>query len=237
MFSSGPVGPIHILELQFDIVPEVALTEVDLHMHSMFSPDSRSRPDEIVKHAVGIGLGGIAVTDHNSWKGFRGARKVAPKDLLVVPGAELKTERGDLLALFVEEEIKTRIFAEAIDEIRARGGIAIVPHPGDAPKMRKEDIALADAVEVFNATLHEDENAVSAAMAKELGKPGIAVSDAHMVREVGNGATRIPDCTTVDEMRTVLLRNPEVSRRIESNYVLHKANSMILFGLKGIWRR
>jgi predicted metal-dependent phosphoesterase TrpH len=211
--------------------------EVDLHMHSMYSPDSRSRPERIARRAVEIGLGAIAVTDHNSWKGTEAVRKVAPSTLLVVPGAELKTERGDLLALFVEEEIRTRVFADAVDEIRARGGIAIVPHPGDAPKMRKEDIALADGVEVFNATLHAEQNARSAAYADELGKPGIGVSDAHMVREVGNGATRIPDCSDVEEVRNVLLKNPEVSRRKESDLVLHKANSFVLFGLKGLWSR
>jgi len=203
----------------------------------MFSPDSRSRPEAILKRAVEIGLGAVAVTDHNSWKGAQAARRIAPKNLLVVPGAELKTERGDLLALFVDEDIQTRVFAQAVDEVRSRGGIAVVPHPGDAPRMRKEDIALADAVEVFNATLHPGQNAVSASFAKELGKPGIGVSDAHMVREVGNGATRIADCSTVGEIREVLLKNPEVSRRTESNYVLHKANSITLFGLKGLWRR
>ena len=205
-------------------------------MHSRFSPDSRSKPELIVKHAVDIGLGAIAVTDHNSWKGSVEARRVAPANLLIVPGAELKTERGDLLALFVEEEIKTRVFAEAVDEIKARDGLAIVPHPGDAPKMRKEDIALADAVEVFNATLRPEQNDRSMAYSKELGKPGIGVSDAHIVLEVGNGATRIPDCGSVDEIRRVLLKNPEVSRRTQSNYVLHKMNSMMLFGLKGIWQ-
>ena len=184
-----------------------------------------------------MGLGAIAVTDHSSWKGWLATSKIAPKELLVVPGAELKTERGDLLALFVREEVKTNIFAEAVDVIHGQGGLAIVPHPGVAPKLTKEDISLADGLEIFNATLSEKANGISAQFAKDLGKPGIASSDAHMTLEIGNGATRVAECSSLEELRQELLRKPEVSRSTRSNPLLHRMNAAALFGLKGIWQR
>jgi predicted metal-dependent phosphoesterase TrpH len=211
--------------------------EIDLHIHSQYSPDSRSKPERIIERALELGLGAIAVTDHSSWKGWLATSKIAPKELLVVPGAELKTERGDLLALFVREEVKTNIFAEAVDVIHGQGGLAIVPHPGVAPKLRKEDISLADGLEIFNATLSARANGISAQFAKDLGKPGIASSDAHMTLEIGNGATRVAECSSLEELQHELLRKPEVSRSTRSNPLLHRMNAAALFGLKGIWQK
>lgn len=211
--------------------------EVDLHIHSCYSPDSRSRPERIVERALQEGLGAIAVTDHNSLDGWRVTSRIAPKELLIVPGAELKTDRGDLLALFVREEVATNIFADAVDAIHSHGGLAIVPHPGVSPKLREEDFSLADGLEVFNATLSDKANLVSARFAEKHAKPGISCSDAHMILEIGNGATRVPECTSLDELQHVLLRKSEVSRSKMSNPLLHRMNATILFGLKGIWQR
>jgi predicted metal-dependent phosphoesterase TrpH len=211
--------------------------EIDLHIHSQYSPDSRSKPGQIVKRALELGLGAVAVTDHSSWKGWLATSKIAPKELLVVPGAELKTERGDLLALFVREDVKTNIFAEAVDAIHSQGGLAIVPHPGVSSRIRREDISLTDGLEIFNATISAGANCISAQFAKDLGKPGIASSDAHMVLEIGNGATRVAECSSLEELRHELLRKPEVSRSTRSNPLLHKMNAAALFGLKGIWQK
>ena len=108
--------------------------EVDLHMHSRHSNDSRSRVDRIIERAMSVGLGGIAVTDHNSWAGAREAAKLAEGRIIIIPGAEIKTEKGDVLALFVSDEIASREFLTVIDEIRTRGGVSVVPHPSDSPK-------------------------------------------------------------------------------------------------------
>jgi predicted metal-dependent phosphoesterase TrpH len=184
-----------------------------------------------------LGLGAIAVTDHGSWKGWLATSEISPKELLIVPGAELKTERGDLLALFVREDIKDKTFSEAVDAIHNQGGLAIVPHPGVSPRIRKEDISLADGFEIFNATLSEKANERAILLAKDLNKPGIASSDAHMILEIGNGATRVPECSSLEELRHELLRKPEVSRSTRSNPLLHKMNAAIMFGLKGIWQK
>ena len=125
--------------------------EVDLHIHSMHSPDSMSKPTRIIGRARHLGLAAIAVTDHDSWCGCKEARALSDGAPLIVPGAELKTDKGDLLALFVEEPILTRRWAEVIDAIRAQGGLAVVPHPAESRSLRPEDLRLADAVEAFNA--------------------------------------------------------------------------------------
>lgn len=211
--------------------------EVDLHTHSLYSPDSRSSVEAMVKRAAQVGLGAIAITDHDSWKGARAASKLAPAGLLIVPGAELKTEKGDLVAVFVEKEITTRSFEEAVEEIHAQGGIAIVPHPGESRKVTKDAIARADCYEAFNATLSAADNRRSVEIASGLGKPGIAVSDAHLVMEIGNGRIMVQDCASLGELREAVLKNPVITRKVRSNPLVHRTNEAILFGIKGIWRR
>jgi predicted metal-dependent phosphoesterase TrpH len=206
-------------------------------MHSLYSPDSRSRIEAMVKRAIDVGLGAIAITDHDSWEGARAASRIAPPSLLIVPGAELKTDKGDLVALFVEQEIKSGSFEEAVDKIHAQAGIAIVPHPGESRQVTKGAIVIADGYEAFNATLSAKDNQKSVDLASGLNKPGIAVSDAHLVREIGNGRIQVPDCTSLAELREVVLKNPVITRRVKSNPFVHRTNEAVLFGIKGIWRR
>lgn len=210
--------------------------EVDLHMHSRHSQDSLTRPERIVERALLLGLGAIVVTDHNSWEGARAATRIARGRLIVIPGAEIKTAKGDLLALFVDEEIDTRDWRSAIDEIRTKGGISIVPHPADSPKLSREDVALADGVEAFNSTCSPRSNALAASLVQDLGKPGFGSSDAHMSIEIGNGRTRVDDCANLAELREHILKSPTVSRTVQSNRFVHFMNSTMCFGLKGIWR-
>lgn len=211
--------------------------QVDLHVHTKFSRDSRSDPQKIIARAKMLGLGGIAITDHDTWDGAKHVRKLDREGLLIIPGAELKTDRGDVLALFVEEGFVARTFEEALDAIRARDGVCIVPHPASSPRMRDEDLLMADGVEVFNSTCSAASNARALGIAQRLHRPGFASSDAHMVFEVGNGATTVPDCESVDDLRSVILKNPVVSRAIPSNPLVHRANSLLMFGLKGLWMR
>jgi predicted metal-dependent phosphoesterase TrpH len=211
--------------------------EIDLHMHSLYSPDSRSKIEAMVRRAMDVGLGAIAVTDHDSWEGARAASRIAPPSLLIVPGAELKTDKGDLVALFVEQEIRSRSFEEAVEKIHAQTGIAIVPHPGESRRVTKEAIAIADGYEAFNATLSPKDNQRSVDLASGLNKPGIAASDAHLVREIGNGRIQVPDCTSLAELREVVLKNPVITRMVRSNPLIHSTNEAVLFGIKGLWRR
>lgn len=216
---------------------KVPLMEVDLHMHSLHSNDSRSKVDEMVDKAVSAGLGAIAVTDHNSWEGAREASRLANGRIIIIPGAEIKTDKGDVLALFIDKEITTRIFSEVLEAIRAAGGVSVIPHPGDSPKITKDDILNADGFEVFNSTCTSRANEYASRLAAELRKPTFASSDAHLVSEIGNGRTRVPDCKTLAELRERILENPVPSRMERSNLFVHRINEAFNFGTKGIWRR
>jgi predicted metal-dependent phosphoesterase TrpH len=211
--------------------------EVDLHIHSLRSPDSFSKPDAIVERARRLGLAAIAVTDHESWEGYSDAVSQAQGTPLIVPGAELKTDKGDLLALFVDEPFKERTWTGAIDAIRARGGLAVAPHPTESRRLGLEDLKLVDAIEAFNSRCSRSSNRLAEDTARRLGLPGIASSDAHLVSAIGNGRTQVPEFHTTEELKRLLLKSPVISKREVTNPLLHYMNAGLCFGLKGIWKR
>ncbi|WGD36390.1 PHP domain-containing protein [Lysinibacter sp. HNR] len=90
---------------------QVAWTEgrYDLHTHSIAS-DGTLTPSQIVREAADLGLGGIALTDHDTMAGWAEAEEAAREHgLSFVPGVELttKTHTGfvvHLLAYFIDPQ-------------------------------------------------------------------------------------------------------------------------------------
>ena len=181
----------------------------DLHIHTNYS-DGICTPEEVVKYAKRIGLDGIAITDHDTVKGSKKAELLAEKaGLIFVPGVEITTSFGDILALGIREKIDgfgVRLpgIVQIIKKIHKKGGIAIIAHPfvGSWPNgsladhIKKLDI---DAIEIFNAMTNDtfgiEPNVKAMELAKKLDMPGIAGSDAHFIELIGNAFTvsKTPD--------------------------------------------
>ncbi len=107
---------------------------VDLHMHTTWSHDCSIEVDDLLDHAEAEGLGAIAVTDHNVFGGaLEAAAKARGRELIVIPGEEVKTDgQGEVIGLFLSEQIPRGLsFAETIAAIRAQGGLVYLPHPFD----------------------------------------------------------------------------------------------------------
>ncbi|ODS40249.1 MAG: hypothetical protein A7315_09170 [Candidatus Altiarchaeales archaeon WOR_SM1_79] len=164
----------------------------DLHIHSKYSFDSILEPKKIIKVAKKRGLDGVAITDHNTIKGGLEAKKInGDPNFLVIVGSEISTEIGDIIGLFLNEEIKSRNSMEVIKEIKEQGGLVVLPHPYRGHKLNEELIEKIDAIEVFNARSSKIENEKSAKLAERYGKPAVAGSDAHFSSEIGSGKTII----------------------------------------------
>jgi predicted metal-dependent phosphoesterase TrpH len=173
---------------------------VDLHCHTNASFDSLSSPDKVVRAAATRGLTHLAITDHDRIEGALRARDAAPEGLTVIVGEEIRTADGDLIALFLERAIAPGLPArDTIAEVRAQGGLVGIPHPFDRFRgsllkdPRLEAMApLVDWVEAHNArVVGGSGNEQAAVFALEMGLPGIAVSDAHSVIEVGVAYTAL----------------------------------------------
>jgi predicted metal-dependent phosphoesterase TrpH len=172
---------------------------IDLHVHSRFSADSMAAPEAIIAHARRRGLHGFAITDHNTSECVNYLREQGllredglPVDgFLVIPGQEITTSEGHLLALGVAlPNLKGIPPDEAVALIHEHGGIAVPPHPFDRFRAGIDPAVLdtlpIDALEVFNAatTLKRyNRHAFTYALRRHL--PMTAASDAHSPEVVG----------------------------------------------------
>jgi predicted metal-dependent phosphoesterase TrpH len=192
---------------------------VDLHCHTNASFDSLSSPRKVVEAAATRGLTHLAVTDHDRIEGALRAREAAPEGLMVIVGEEIRTADGDLIALFLEEAVEPhRPARETIEAVRAQGGLVGIPHPFDRFRgsmltdPRLEAIAqLVDWVEAHNARIVGGSgNERAQQFARDMGLPGVAVSDAHSVLEVGVAYTALDTDPSTPEGLLAALTNVEL---------------------------
>ncbi len=175
----------------------------DLHVHTycsrhpVWGNDAVSSPREVVEEAARRGLDGVAITDHNTTKGGLLGFKVAESNgVMVIPGVEISSVRGDIVVLGIMEELEFRPkemdVGEVMELARDAGGIVVLPHPyrrSKPPTFVRE--FRVDAIEGFNARTSRRLNEKAKKLAEAEGIPVVAGSDAHTLDEIGNGITGI----------------------------------------------
>ena len=176
------------------------MLSVELHAHSSLSHDGRDPVDLLLEQAAAVDLDALAVTDHDAIEASLAAAERAPDyDLVGIPGMEVTTVAGHVLALGVEELVPEGLpFGETLDRIHERGGIAVVPHPfqksrhGVAHRITRDELANADAIEVYNSRLLTGRaNRKAERFALDRGLPMTAGSDAHISEMVGQAITEV----------------------------------------------
>jgi hypothetical protein len=225
---------------------------VELHCHSALSHDGRDPVDRLLEQAAAVGLDAIAVTDHDEIEASLEAVEMAPEyDLIGIPGMEVTSDAGHVLALGVEEIVPEGLsFLETLGRIRDLGGIAVVPHPfqesrhGVMAKVTPSELVAADAIEVYNSRLITGRsNRQAEKFARERGLPMTAGSDAHIAEMVGQAVTRIDaEEPTVEaildairEGRTTV-EGKRTPWRISFRQAAGGAKRRVKHRLSGIWR-
>ena len=208
-----------------DLLADRDWITIDLHLHTDWSHDCSIPASDLVEHAEEIGLGGIAVTDHNVFGGALEAVELARgRDLVVIPGEEVKTDhQGEVIGLFLEEEIPRGLsFEDTIAAIREQGGLVYLPHPFDRlhaipdPATVHRHLAEIDVLEVYNARLLRDSfNDEALRFARKYRLLQGAGSDAHVLQGVGTGAVRMRRFEGPEEF-LLSLRTAEILRRPKS---------------------
>jgi predicted metal-dependent phosphoesterase TrpH/glycosyltransferase involved in cell wall biosynthesis len=197
----------------------------DLHMHTEHSHDCSIPVAELLEHAAAIGLGAIAITDHNVFGGALEAVELARGGALrVIPGEEVKTdEQGEVIGLFLGEAIPAGMsFADTVAAIREQGGLVYLPHPFDRlhaipdTTTLHRHLAEIDVLEAFNARLlFEAFNDEAARFARKYNLLAGAGSDAHVLQGVGTGLVRMRAFETPEEF-LLALGTAEIVRRPKS---------------------
>ncbi len=173
--------------------------KIDLHNHTLCSKDSCNDYDRIIQAVQRAGLDGIAVTDHDEFRGALEMQERAP--FLVIPGEEIKTSEGEIIGLFLQERIEPHLDPmTTIDRIHEQGGLAYVPHPFDeirGSRLTREALERVrphiDILEVFNArNALPRYNSRALAYANTHGLLAGAGSDAHTYGEYGHAYVDVP---------------------------------------------
>jgi len=186
---------------------------MDLHVHTFYSYDATTSLKEVVFYAKKRGLDGVAITDHNN---VEGALKLAQKsNMLIIPGVEVTTQRGHVLALNVTKPIPPRLSpSETIQRIHEVGGIAVAAHPTTVYKggLRRQIEPSLDAVEVINSKAFPFflSTYLGRRLAVRLNLPQTAGSDAHHASEIGFAHTIIEADPDVDEIIRTIKRGAAV---------------------------
>ena len=170
----------------------------DLHMHTVYSSDCDTPPERLVRRCREVGLDCIAITDHNTIRGALEVRKLA--DFPVIVGEEVMSSEGDIIGLFLEEEIPKGLSPlETVRRIKEQGGLVMVPHPFDtirrgplSPAGLAEIMPHVDMTEVLNArTILPGDLGRCRRLASEARITPVAVSDAHTTAELGSAYIEI----------------------------------------------
>jgi predicted metal-dependent phosphoesterase TrpH len=194
----------------------------DLHIHSIYSHDATTTVRAVLKQAADVGLNVIAITDHDEFRGSLEAQQLAPAyGIEVVPGAEVSTRDGHLVALFIKIlPPKGMSVVDTLLHIGGQGGIAIAPHPfNNLPNSLSMEAVLGalanpraktilKGIETHNmGTQNFDRVAQKLSVYLPLAK--IAVSDAHIYWAIGAGRTEFPGKTARD-LRAALETNATI---------------------------
>jgi predicted metal-dependent phosphoesterase TrpH len=202
---------------------ERSFVHVDLHMHTDHSPDCATPVGTLLDTARSVGLGAIAITDHNEISGALEARERA-NGIKVIVAEEVKTaDQGEVIGLFIEEKIpRGMTLQDTIAEIRRQGGLVYVPHPFDrmhsVPDYEHllDVVEEIDAIEVFNPRVafsaFNEEAARFAAKYRIVAGAG---SDSHVAQGLGSVKIRMREFDGPEEFLESL-RDADIVRKKQS---------------------
>ncbi len=177
----------------------------DFHVHSIYSSDGTGTIPAILKHVADkTPLNVIAITDHDSMQGVQEAIQLAPRyGIEVIPGCEVSTAEGHVLALFINQSIKPGLsLLDTVLMIADQGGIAVAPHPMAKGTSSLKITTICRAlenptaakvlvgVELFNGGLvYTRANPAVSRRLHQLGLAPVGNSDAHILPMIGRGST------------------------------------------------
>lgn len=188
--------------------------KIDLHVHTCYSIDGITTPRQLIAYSKRQGLDGVAITDHDTVKGA--LKLVNNREIIIIPGIEVSTFQGHVLAFNVTEPIPSNLSVlETIEKIHELGGIAVAAHPSVMLKGLRirmcKDLNF-DAVEVINAAAFPFflSTRLNRRMAVNLNLPQTGGSDAHYAPEIGLAYTLIDASRETDEIAEAIRKGATV---------------------------
>jgi len=181
------------------------MTIADLHIHTIYSPDSVITPQELLKRSQSLGLDIVCITDHSIFEDNIELEtlKTASKKPLIIRGVELATDNGEILIFGLKDDFWKKLTkgmeilpptAKVLDAVNDFNGVAIWAHPFRKYNMVNyntdySNFKKINIMETFNGRNDEQENSRATTYAKEHNYRMIGGSDAHKPSDIGKCLT------------------------------------------------
>ena len=182
------------------------MIRLETHCHTKYSKDSMLPFSLLYLKCRLCHIDWIAITEHNNTQGAVEFKKYCEKKknkLHVIIGEEIMTSDGEVIGLYLKDEIPSGLSCEeTMDRIQEQGGIVYVPHPYDEKRAKtvlKEECirnnrSKIDCIECYNGRNILDRYELKQTeIAKKNGLKSVIGSDAHTVFEIGRNYM-IVDC-------------------------------------------
>ena len=196
------------------------MMKIDLHVHSKYSKDSLLDLETLRKIYDKKGIVPI-ITDHNT---TRGNEKFGCKIL----AEEINTKDGEIIGLFMTEEIKSLLsLEETLDILKKQDALVMIPHPfDDIRKSTLKKIIIPNLIEVFNSrTIKGESNEKALNFANKNKILKLANSDAHTRIEIGNAYNIIEDFNSKKEFLSNLKKAEFFCRK--SPLIVHPYGKLV----------
>ena len=193
----------------------------DLHVHTNHSKDCAVPVEAVLATAREVGLGALAIADHNTISGALEAAEMVGEGLIVIVAEEVMTQSGEVIGLFLREPIPKGLpFEEALSLIKEQGGLVYIPHPFDrlrttpSYRLMVDNLHRIDAIETYNARNYlASFNLNAERFASKYNLAAGAGSDSHVLPGLGTAMLRMPRFQGPEEFMAALREADIVTRR------------------------
>ena len=180
---------------------------VELHCHTDQS-DAIASVRDVVRVAEQR-VDALAITDPNTFRGFRIAKRLTTP-LILIPGIEVSTNEGHVLCIGIDalRFTKGQSVPELVEAVHDESGIAIFAHPFRLGRRLRDPTVLTrvDAIETLNGNTPAYYNHQASRAARRYRKPAASGSDAHRLQDIGSFAFDTPAETIDDIICSILKR-------------------------------
>ena len=209
--------------------------KIDLHVHSLYSTDNTSDPEETILLAIERGLQGLAFTEHYYYGASEPIEILKEKygaNITIFRGVEFSTAEGHCLVFGANTDtmgMKYAPVAELVRQVNKAGGVVIPSHPY-RPGTSLGDLVLRvpgiGGLEGCNGANMHAYNVKAIEAAKALKLPYTGGSDAHAPEEIGSCYTEFFEPVTyanfIELLKAGKFRGVDTRKISRVNSVLFK---------------
>ena len=177
-----------------------SIFNIDLHVHTARYSDCAETldPEKIEAWVKQSSLGGVVLTEHDTmWhlKSFFDLQHSCP-EIVFYNGMEVTAGNGHhfvVIGLETAEPVyKLMPASDLIALAHENEGVVILAHPFRNGLPDLKIVRQVDAIEIGSTSLGRLESKLAEILARELGIPAVACSDAHSLEKIGWAYTAFP---------------------------------------------